>query len=182
LKFDQPYSEDDEYEASNKTIGDEPVISRKQGDERSTKQRRLDILHETTGISKSALKQAINKEAISGSNISPQDLNGLNLENCESWYEANMKEFNIHHEKSTMQVYPKQLFCLDIGAKFPVIQRTGHLYPFIFIEASSKKLFFYTERSKDDADKVLSKFKSERDRDADWRYLQCDSESVLTYG
>jgi hypothetical protein len=76
-----------------------------------------------------------------------------------------------------------ELIACDIGPKYPVVQRHGTNYPFIFLDIISKMLFLYSGKQKDDLCKEMVQLYKELDRNGyTWKAIQCDSEKILMTG
>jgi len=116
----------------------------------------LDTLHRSLGMSKKRIVELAQKEAVDGIDLKKQDLKYLNTENSTKWYEGNSKSIYLPARENILRNYNVgELIAGDIGARYPVIQRNGNEYPFIFVDIISKQMFLYGGKSKNDAFKIM---------------------------
>lgn len=127
----------------------------------SSNQRILDSMHETTGLSKTALVRLIRSDASLNLPLKGNALSGLDLTNS-----------------------PLEKVGSDIMAKFTVKSRHGNKWPFIFADYGTNMLWPYFGKSKDDLASSIKQFKREVvDKSGhEWRYLQSDAEAIYTDG
>ena len=107
-------------------------------------------MHESTGLSKSALVKLIKYDAALHLPLKGYEVNDLDITNSLSWYQGHMKAFNREHGDKLKQYLPLEKVGSDIMAKFNIRSRHGNKWPFIYVDYGTNMLWPYFGKSKDD--------------------------------
>jgi hypothetical protein len=145
----------------------------------------LSIVHNATGIAKSSLVKLSKAKAMANLPVIIDNMSTIDYENSPEWYKCHIKQGSPNkHGLCEGSKEKLEVVCLDIMAKFSKVSRRGNNYCYLFVDYMSRMIFPYFGANKSDLLSAMKQFKAQvvDVTDYKWKYLQSDSERVITEG